>query len=164
MAAIHSRAQDAATALLEGGARVNFRMAVVAPPAQPTRLHGWTALHHAVAARSLPMLTLLLRRGADANAASDLQETPLHLAAAAGDAAAVRALLAAGADPNRSDVLKYTPLHAVAREGRALGAAGPEIIGMLAQVSTAPASQKLTLRRLAPRAHVVGRFWCVMLD
>eukprot|EP01063_Lacrimia_lanifica_P006955 TRINITY_DN14405_c0_g1_i1.p1 TRINITY_DN14405_c0_g1~~TRINITY_DN14405_c0_g1_i1.p1 ORF type:complete len:414 (+),score=99.41 TRINITY_DN14405_c0_g1_i1:87-1328(+) len=60
---------------------------------------------------------LLLRHGADANAADHYAVAPLHMAAECGAAAAAAALLDAGADPNARDDEGCTPLHAAARGG-----------------------------------------------
>ncbi len=78
---------DGARQLLLRGASVN----------QP----GWSALHYAAAGTEVPLVRLLVDKGADLNAASPNGSTPLMMAAQYGSEDGVRLLLAAGADPKR---------------------------------------------------------------
>jgi ankyrin repeat protein len=69
---------------------------------------------------------VLLRAGADANAANDLGATPLWLAAQNGSAVMTRRLLQAGANPNKALLAGETPLMVAARAGSA------EVVDLLA--------------------------------
>ncbi len=62
---------------------------------------GNTPLINVVVEGDLPMIDLLLRRGADPNVVNSDSETPLGFAVAWRQAGAIARLLAAGADPNR---------------------------------------------------------------
>ncbi len=62
---------------------------------------------------------LLIRAGANVNAANDLGATPLWTASLNGSAALVRRLLEAGANPNAALLLGETPLMVAARSGNA---------------------------------------------
>ena len=59
---------------------------------------GWTPLHYAASGPSLPLLELLLDRGAVIDAASPSRSTPLMMAAGYGAQEAVELLLGKGAD------------------------------------------------------------------
>lgn len=84
----------------------------------------------AAASGDEPMLELLLRRGADPNAASDLAEAPLFAAARYGKSAAVGLLIQAGARPDAVNPYGESPLHLAA------GSGGPiEILGRLAELA-----------------------------
>ncbi len=72
-----------------------------APVDGPPGNFGRTPLINVVVEGDLPMIDLLLRRGADPNAVTDDSETPLGFAVAWRQAGAIGRLLAAGADPNR---------------------------------------------------------------
>jgi ankyrin repeat protein len=61
---------------------------------------GATALHWSAHWGDLETADLLIRAGANVNAANDLGVTPLALACSSGNAPMVQRLLAAGADPN----------------------------------------------------------------
>lgn len=80
---------------------------------------GWTALHLAAFFGYLELATLLLDRGADANARSTngLNNMPLHAASAGGHTALVALLLERGADANARQEGGWTPLHAAAQAG-----------------------------------------------
>jgi len=72
-----------------------------APVDDPPGNFGCTPLLHVVVEGDLPMIDLLLGRGADPNAVTDDSETPLGFAVAWRQAGSIARLLAAGADPNR---------------------------------------------------------------
>jgi ankyrin repeat protein len=78
---------------------------------------GATALHWAVHNDDRAAADLLIRAGANVNAANELGATPLWLAAAQGSAAMVSRLLDAGANPNVALEEGETPLMAAARTG-----------------------------------------------
>jgi ankyrin repeat protein len=80
---------------------------------------GTTPLHWASHRDDLESARLLLRGGADVNAANDLGATPLWIACENGSAAMVRTLLQAGADPNKTLLLGETPLMVASRSGNA---------------------------------------------
>ncbi|HEY0023637.1 MAG TPA: ankyrin repeat domain-containing protein [Longimicrobium sp.] len=81
---------------------------------------GWTVLHYAGFFGHLPLLRLLLERGADPHAISrnGMSNTPLH-AALAGPLPleGVRLLLDAGADPNARQHGGFVALHSAAQRG-----------------------------------------------
>jgi hypothetical protein len=90
MAALRGRLEWAGR-LLDRGARVN----------RP----GWTPLHYAAAGPEPRVVTLLLDRGADAQAPSPNQTTPLMMAARYGDERSVDLLLARHADVHTRNAL-----------------------------------------------------------
>lgn len=71
---------------------------------------GNTALHFAAQEGRLPMVELLLARGADVNARNNFHQTPLHLAATWNESLVVHRLLECGADPVAVDDQGKTPL------------------------------------------------------
>lgn len=71
---------------------------------------GTTALHRASYQGDWKRVDLLLREGANVNAATDLGVTPLWLAAETGSTMIVRRLLEAGANPNLALMAGETPL------------------------------------------------------
>jgi ankyrin len=79
---------------------------------------GATALHWAVHWDDVETATLLLRAGADPNAANDLGVTPLSLACANANVTIATALLEAGADPKLALPSGETPLMTAAHTGR----------------------------------------------
>jgi ankyrin repeat protein len=99
----------AGRALLERGADVNaaarsaFRVAPV---------------HAAAAVRDAATMTLLLDRGADANARQQLGYTALHTAAQLGDDNIIDLLLAHGADPRAAGDDGKTPSDLAAAHGQ----------------------------------------------
>ena len=74
-----------------------------------------------------PVLRLLLKKGANVNAAGEDGWTPLMLAVRAGKLAAVEALLGAGADVAAQNQQGSTALHLAAINGKA------DICGLLLQ-------------------------------
>jgi ankyrin repeat protein len=103
--AVRTRNADAIRSLV-GRVDVNTR--------QPD---GATALHWAAHNDDQPTADLLIRAGANVNAANELGATPLWLAASQGSAAMVAKLLDAGASPNVALEEGETPLMAAARTG-----------------------------------------------
>lgn len=75
---------------VEGAKQLLERGAVVNRP-------GWSPLHYAASGPSVPLVALLLERGADINALSPNRSTPLMMAAGYGAPAAVELLLIKGA-------------------------------------------------------------------
>ena len=104
-AAKNQNAQQTA-ALLKGNPNVNVRSA-----------DGSTALLWASHWNDVRTAELLLRAGADANAANDLQMTPLSRACTNGSSALVDLLLKAGAQPNTPIGTGETPLMTCAHTG-----------------------------------------------
>jgi len=93
---------------------------------------GSTALLWAAHWNDLQTAELLVRAGADPNAANDLRMTPLSQACTNGSAAFVNLLLAAGANPGTPIATGETPLMTCARAGaadavRALLARGADV-------------------------------------
>ena len=91
---------------------------------------GWSVLHHAILGnfgeRNLPIITALLRAGADPSARTKRGATPLHIAAfTRDDLSLVKELLMAGADVNARDEDGATPLHSAA------SSASPNVIAEL---------------------------------
>lgn len=84
-------------------------------------------LHQAAASGMLQALRLLLRKGADANAADASGWTPLMLAVRGGRLPAVQALLDGGADAAAQNAAGATAAHLAAVNGR------PEVCRCLAQ-------------------------------
>jgi len=79
-------------------------IAAGATPRVKTRLNDITPLHMAAKNGNSAMIDLLLKAGADVQAATTTGTTPLMNAAASGHSEAVRLLLDHGADPNAKDV------------------------------------------------------------
>ena len=115
------RAQDAAWSGNLGLAKLLLDEFGVDPNLTTTSCHD-TALGSAACRSELPVLQLLLERGADPNRARTDGYTPLFYAAevgaSAGSTAVMAALLGAGADPNARASGGVTPLHWAARHGR----------------------------------------------
>ena len=80
---------------------------------------GATALHWAVSADDLELVSLLLGAGARADIANDLGVTPLHLAAANASAAIATQLIEAGAPVDAATPSGVTPLMEAVRAGEA---------------------------------------------
>ena len=94
-----------ARALLDAGAAPNFRNAA-----------GTTPLELAIAARHLPLVELLIERGARVGVPDGIPG-PLHVAAAVGEPRILRVLIDTGAPTNRVDGVGQTPLEYAARAG-----------------------------------------------
>src|SRR6185503_14623836 len=80
---------------------------------------GSTALLWAAHWNLLETADLLIRAGADANAANDFRMTPLSQACTNGSAAFVELLLKAGANPNTPVATGVPPIMTCARSGSA---------------------------------------------
>jgi len=82
---------------------------------------GETPLHAAAAQdrRHAPLASLLLERGADANAEDRNLVTPLHIAASSGHSEVTRKLVKCGANVCKEDRWNVTPLHRAADNGQA---------------------------------------------
>ncbi len=80
---------------------------------------GATALLWAAHWNDLETADLLIRAGANVNAANDLRTTPLSLACTNGNAAFVDRLLKAGASPNTAIAIGETPMMTCASAGNA---------------------------------------------
>ena len=78
---------------------------------------GSTALLWAAHWGDVKTTDLLLRAGADPNAANDFRMTPLSQACVNGSAALVELLLKAGADPNTPVATGETPLMTCSKTG-----------------------------------------------
>ena len=101
---------DAVRLLLARGADVQ------AVARNPMRVQ---ALHSAVAARSAPIVRMLLEAGAPVNEAQQDGWTPLHGAVHNGDVEIVRQLLERGADPRQQNDHGTSPIGLAADEGKA---------------------------------------------
>jgi ankyrin repeat protein len=83
-------------------------------------LFGRSVLYRAVTGGDVPVVTLLLERGADPNvpAVTKNKSTPLHLAAERSNKELIELLLKAGADVDQPDAVGVTPLAVARRIGR----------------------------------------------
>ena len=124
------KARASAAALIEADASSNNKELLNAK-----NLAGKTPLHEATRIGDSDLLALLLRAGADVNAADETGATPLADAASAGGADTARALLEYGAIPIIQDMYGRNALHAAAMSGDA------EIIAMLRQAGASPVSR-----------------------
>ncbi len=68
-------------------------------------------LHQAILRRKVPVIELLLARGADPRLPDPAQRSPLQMAVERADATAVELLLKAGADPKARDKAGWSALH-----------------------------------------------------
>lgn len=101
--AARSGSLDAITALLDAGADVDL-------PGPTGDDWDATPLQHAILARQIAAVRLLLDRGADLNRSAGRSLTPLFLAAGDTDPAILKLLLAHGADPSAENEDGATPL------------------------------------------------------
>ncbi len=76
-----------------------------------------TPLHLATEHGYMPMVELLLEKGADINAKTGFKRTPLHFAASSGHDEIVRLFIAKGADLNEKDSFMLTPIFRAAYNG-----------------------------------------------
>jgi ankyrin repeat protein len=84
--------------------------------ADPAQINGrpeakMRPLHQAILRRKVPVIELLLARGADPRLPDPAQRSPLQMAVERTDAAAVTLLLKAGADPKAKDKAGWSALH-----------------------------------------------------
>jgi ankyrin repeat protein/L-ascorbate metabolism protein UlaG (beta-lactamase superfamily) len=115
---------------------------------------GDTALHAAAGCRrgeqaALPIVALLLEKGAVLDARNPGNQTPLLYAAYAGFRQVAELLIAKGAAVQYQDALGRSPLHYAAREGR------PEVVELLLGHGADPSLKDS--RGLTPLAHAVSR-------
>lgn len=96
----------------------------------------WTPLHYAASGPSLPILRLLLERGANVNARSPNGRTPLMQAAQYGTEEAVQVLLRAGADVRLEDRWENTAVDAARLSGRDF------LVKQLQALMTSPAASR----------------------
>lgn len=125
--------------LVERGANANGQISIVTVKAgypEPTDVGGESPLLEAVRSNidpdtpnPLPVVTYLLRHGANVNAADAKGITALIAASGKGDMGIVRALLAAGADPNLRTDTGWSAL------GWAQGARHTEVAALLAPLT-----------------------------
>jgi len=108
--AVKAGNRDAVRALLKASPR---------PEVNAAEPDGTTALHWAVRGDDQELVELLLKAGANPNAANRYGVAPITLAAANGNAALVERLLEAGADPNTALPHGETVLMTAARAGSA---------------------------------------------
>ena len=86
--------------LLDNGADINRR----------SRAKGFTPLHYAVTQNNLPVVKLLIKKGADLNSIDHIKATPLHYAAKSGYYDIVIYLKKSGADPDKFDNKGHKPV------------------------------------------------------
>jgi hypothetical protein len=98
---------------------VAFAVSLVAAAAFGADDAASRSLAAAVARGDAPRVAMLVRAGADPDAADRSGWTGLHLAAETGDAALARLLLDSGADPDLRSRARGTPLDVAERAGRA---------------------------------------------
>ena len=115
---------DIARALIAKGAAINKT--------------GWTPLHYAATGGHVPIIGLLIERGAQLDAPSPNGTTPLMMAARYGNTESVQTLLRAGADPRQRNELGMDALDFAADGER------PDMVELLAEAkrrapATAPA-------------------------
>ena len=80
---------------------------------------GQTALRIAIMQCATEFVRMLIKAGADTNAADNCGATPLYLAAHFGHTENIQILLTAGADPNTTDIQGAAPLYIAAQQGHA---------------------------------------------
>ena len=84
---------------------------------KPEPCEGMAALHLAAQGGNVPVVELLLSKGARTDARDIFGRTPVHLAAQYGERESVSYLLDHGADVNAKDKLGFNPLSSAAQEG-----------------------------------------------
>ena len=129
-ASVTWKASRSASTLIEADARSNDKELLNAK-----NLAGKTPLHEAARIGDSDLLAILLRAGADVNAADEIGATPLVDAVNTGSADTARALLEYGAVPIIQDMYGRNAFHAAA-EG-----ADVEIIAMLRRAGASPMSR-----------------------
>jgi ankyrin repeat protein len=112
---------------------------------------GSTALLWAAHFNALETATLLIRAGADANAANDFRMTPLSEACTNGNGRLVELLLKAGANPNTAVATGVTPILNCARSGSA--AAVQALIAGDADINAKESTQNQTALMWAAAEH-----------
>jgi ankyrin repeat protein len=114
-------------------------------------IHNETALIIAGSKGSLPIVTALLKAGADVHAKGNSGATPLHEAVGSDDVAITKALLDAGADPNAKNSAGRTPLLEAVRFRR------PRVIPLLLSAGADPQLEVDGRPRWRRRAKEGGR-------
>lgn len=79
---------------------------------------GNTPLHIAAVNGSVPLVEMLLSKGADINAVNTQLNTPLHLAIMNGKDEVCKYLIEKGTDLTKQNIVKKTPLHLTVRHNR----------------------------------------------
>ncbi len=115
-ASLAAEAPIVAAARQQDTARVRTLIAARAD-VNATQADGATALHWAVHWSDLELVDLLLRAGARASVANELEVTPLAMACDAGQSAIVSRLIDAGAAVNERPARRPPPLHLCVRRG-----------------------------------------------
>ncbi|KAJ8982139.1 hypothetical protein NQ317_011285 [Molorchus minor] len=83
------------------------------------RQNGLTPLHLCAQEDRVPVAEILVKNGANTNAATNGGYTPLHIASHYGQTNMVKFLLQSGANVKSTTSLDYTPLHQAAQQGHA---------------------------------------------
>jgi len=134
--------------LIELGGSVNVRS--IQSSGSASQFMDQTPLHMACEGNLDKTVQLLLRSGADVNAADSNQTTPLHLACERALDDLTQLLLSHGADPNCTDSEKKTPLHLLVCNKRADAAAVLNCLNVLFPSTLAPHQVKVDTSKLQP--------------